>query len=150
MMGIRFLQFAGRRVAYAVTGSGSPLVAPAWWISHLELDWNDDAFRSFWESVGAGHTLVRYDRPGVGMSDREVRGEDLTLDGEVALVRAVLDWAEFPTVRQRRTMRATPFLRGSATASSAPAGPVSATPTPPKYIVRSVSTLICSSVRPAR
>ena len=36
---IRFLRFAGRRVAYAVTGEGPPLVAPAWWVSHLELDW---------------------------------------------------------------------------------------------------------------
>ena len=34
---------------------------------------------------------MRYDRLGVGMSDREVRDEDLTLDGEVALLRAVLD-----------------------------------------------------------
>ena len=35
--------------------------------------------------------MVRYDRLGVGMSDRDVRDEDLTLDGEVALLRAVLD-----------------------------------------------------------
>ena len=34
---------------------------------------------------------MRYDRLGVGMSDREVRDEDLTLDGEVALLCAVLD-----------------------------------------------------------
>src|SRR6476659_9797012 len=88
---IKFLRFAGRRVAYAVTGDGPPLVAPAWWVSHLELDWGDDAFRGLWDSVGEGHTLVRYDRLGVGMSDRDVRGEDLTLDGEVALLRAVLD-----------------------------------------------------------
>ena len=88
---IRFLPFGDRRVAYAVTGDGPPLVAPAWWISHLELDWQDQAFRRFWESVGEGYTLVRYDRLGVGMSDREVRDEDLTLDGEVALLRAVLD-----------------------------------------------------------
>ena len=88
---IRFLQFAGRRVAYAVTGDGPPLVAPAWWVSHLELDWGVDAFRGLWDSVGEGHTVVRYDRLGVGMSDRDVRGEDLTLDGEVALLRAVLD-----------------------------------------------------------
>ena len=88
---IRFLPFAGRRVAYAVTGVGPALVAPAWWVSHLELDWADPAFRGFWESVGEGYTLVRYDRLGVGMSDREVRDEDLTLDGDVALLRAVLD-----------------------------------------------------------
>ena len=88
---IRFLQFAGRRVAHAVTGDGPPLVAPAWWVSHLEFDWRDQAFRGFWESVGEGYTLVRYDRLGVGMSDRDVRDEDLTLDVDVALVGAVLD-----------------------------------------------------------
>ena len=89
--GIRFLRFAGRRVAYAVTGDGPPLVAPAWWISHLELDWGDQAFRWLWESVGEGYALVRYDRLGVGMSDRDVPVEELTLDDDVALLRAVLD-----------------------------------------------------------
>ena len=91
MTEIRFLRFAGRRVAYAVTGSGPPLVAPAWWVSHLELDWDDDAFRGFWDSVSSGYTLVRYDRPGVGMSDREIADDDLTLDTDVALLRSVID-----------------------------------------------------------
>ncbi|MGZ4795402.1 MAG: alpha/beta fold hydrolase [Acidimicrobiia bacterium] len=95
---IRFLQFAGRRVAYAVTGDGPALVAPAWWISHLELDWSDQAFRRLWESVADGHTLVRYDRLGVGMSDRDVHDEDLTLDGDVALLCAVLDELDLDTV----------------------------------------------------
>ncbi len=85
------MHFAGRRVAYAVTGAGPPLVAPAWWVSHLELDWEDQAFRGLWESIGAGYTAVRYDRLGVGMSDRDLRDEDLTLDSEVALLGAVLD-----------------------------------------------------------
>ena len=88
---IRFLPFAGRRVAYAVTGDGPPLVTSAWWVSHLELDWRDQAFRGFWDSVGDGYTVVRYDRLGVGLSDRDVRDEDLTLESEVALLRAVLD-----------------------------------------------------------
>ncbi len=88
---IGFFQFAGRRVAYAVSGDGPALVAPAWWISHLELDWEDRAFRELWETVAAGHTLVRYDRLGVGMSDRDVRDEDLTIDGDVTLLSAVLD-----------------------------------------------------------
>ena len=91
---IRFLPVGDRRVAYAVDGDGPLLVAPAWWISHLELDWSDAAFRSLWTSVGEGCSLLRYDRLGVGMSDREVRDEDLTLDGEVALLRAVLDEVE--------------------------------------------------------
>ena len=88
---IRFLRFRGRHVACAVNGAGPPLVAPAWWVSHLELDWRDAAFRSFWESVSAGHTLVRYDHPGVGISDREIHDADLTLEAEVALLVPCLD-----------------------------------------------------------
>jgi len=88
---IRFVRFHGRHVACAVGGVGPPLVAPAWWVSHLELDWRDEAFRSFWESVSTGHTLVRYDHPGVGISDREIHDADLTLEAEVTLLGAVLD-----------------------------------------------------------
>src|SRR5689334_5873251 len=55
---IRFMPFAGRRVAYAVTGDGPPIVAPAWWVSHLELDWELDTFRALWESVASGYTFV--------------------------------------------------------------------------------------------
>jgi pimeloyl-ACP methyl ester carboxylesterase len=89
--GIRFLQFRGRRLAYAATGDGPPLVAPAWWVSHLELDWADPPFRGFWESMGENHTVVRYDRLGVGMSDRDLLDGDLTLDTDVAALHAVLD-----------------------------------------------------------
>ncbi len=88
---IRFFPHSGRRVAYSVTGDGPPLVAPAWWVSHLELDWENTAFRRLWESVGEGHALVRYDRLGVGLSDREVHQDELSLDAEVSLLRAVLD-----------------------------------------------------------
>ena len=56
---IRFLAHAGRRVAYAVTGNGPPLVASAWWVSHLELDWADPAVRGWWESISDAYTLVR-------------------------------------------------------------------------------------------
>jgi pimeloyl-ACP methyl ester carboxylesterase/DNA-binding CsgD family transcriptional regulator len=88
---IRFLSFRGRRVAYALSGHGPPLVAAAWWVSHLELDWQDEAFRRFWEALAEGHTLVRYDRLGVGMSDREGFDGQAGVDGEVALLAAVLD-----------------------------------------------------------
>lgn len=88
---IRFLRFRDRRVAYAVSGQGPPLVVPAWWVSHLELNWRDLAFRAFWECVGGGTSLVRYDAPGVGMSDRDEEPQERTLETEVALLEAVLD-----------------------------------------------------------
>lgn len=67
------------------------MVCPAWWVSHLELDRGNPAFARFWEAIGGGYTVVRYDRLGVGVSDRELRVEDLTVDGEVEVIRALLD-----------------------------------------------------------
>ena len=88
---IRFLPYGGRRVAYEIRGDGPPLVAPAWWVSHLELDWQSADFRRFWDGVADGYALIRYDRLGVGMSDRTVRDSDLTIEGEVATLCALLD-----------------------------------------------------------
>jgi pimeloyl-ACP methyl ester carboxylesterase/DNA-binding CsgD family transcriptional regulator len=95
---IRFLPFGDRRIAYAVSGDGPPLVAAAWWISHLELDWQDGPFRRFWETLTEAFTLVRYDRVGVGMSDREGLDGHPTTEEEVALLRAVLDELELERV----------------------------------------------------
>jgi pimeloyl-ACP methyl ester carboxylesterase/DNA-binding CsgD family transcriptional regulator len=95
---IRFLRVGDRRVAYEIRGDGPPLVAPAWWVSHLELDWQTEGFRRFWEGVADGYALIRYDRLGVGMSDRTLRDADLTIDGEVATLRALLDELELERV----------------------------------------------------
>ncbi|AKK27938.1 alpha/beta fold hydrolase [Mycobacterium sp. EPa45] len=95
---IRFLPVGARRLAYEVRGDGPPLVAPAWWVSHLELDWQNPDVRRFWEGVAEGYTLIRYDRLGVGMSDREMQDADLSLAGEVAMLRALLDELELDRV----------------------------------------------------
>jgi pimeloyl-ACP methyl ester carboxylesterase len=95
---IRFLPLGARRVAYEIRGDGPPLVAPAWWVSHLELDWQSAGFRRFWEGVAEGHSFIRYDRLGVGMSDRTLRDTDLTIDEEVATLRALLDELELERV----------------------------------------------------
>jgi hypothetical protein len=43
---IRFLQgTSGQRIAYAVDGHDPLLVFPAWWVSHLEHDFDAPAFR---------------------------------------------------------------------------------------------------------
>jgi pimeloyl-ACP methyl ester carboxylesterase/DNA-binding CsgD family transcriptional regulator len=98
MTGIRFLRFDGRRVAYEVRGTGPPLVAPAWWVSHLELDRQEERVARFWDDFTQGFTLVRYDQLGVGMSDREVREEDLALERDVALVEALIGQLGFERV----------------------------------------------------
>ena len=95
---IRFLHLGAHRVAYEVRGDGPPLVVPAWWVSHLELDWQDPGVRRFWKGIAEGYTLIRYDRLGVGMSDRVLQESDLTLDGDVAVLRAVIDELGFDRV----------------------------------------------------
>ena len=77
--GIRFFPVGGRRVAYGVSGEGPPLVAAAWWVSHLEHDWEDQRFRRFFEALGDGYRLVRYDRPGVGLSGRDALSAQVTI-----------------------------------------------------------------------
>jgi pimeloyl-ACP methyl ester carboxylesterase len=49
---------------------GPPLLFVGGWLSHLELSWALLAERSFLEALAHGRTLVRYDRPGCGLSDR--------------------------------------------------------------------------------
>jgi pimeloyl-ACP methyl ester carboxylesterase/DNA-binding CsgD family transcriptional regulator len=88
---LRFLTVRGRRLAYEVAGEGPLLLATGWWVSHLELDRRDPSVAGFWDEVGRGRTVVRYDRLGVGVSDRELRDEDLTVDGEVEVVAALVD-----------------------------------------------------------
>jgi pimeloyl-ACP methyl ester carboxylesterase len=80
---------AGRRIAYAVHGSGPPLVCAAWWVSHLEEDWRDPDFARTFGALGERFTVVRYDRVGVGLSDRN--RERFDLDAEVEDLSAVAD-----------------------------------------------------------
>ncbi len=87
---IRFLtDQTGARVAYAVHGTGPVLMCPAWWVSHVEQDWSLDVFRAFFEQLGQHFRVVRYDRPGTGLSDRKVPAR--TLPDEVDLLGRVLD-----------------------------------------------------------
>jgi pimeloyl-ACP methyl ester carboxylesterase/DNA-binding CsgD family transcriptional regulator len=87
---IRFCEVDGRRLAYASVGEGPLLVLPTWWISHLEADWEDEAFSSFFSELAQTHRVVRYDRLGAGLSDREFR-QPATLEAEVRSLAAVVD-----------------------------------------------------------
>ena len=65
---IRFTETQGRRIAWARSGSGPPLVIAGWWMSHLELNWDEPHFRAFVEALGRHRTVIRYDAPGTGAS----------------------------------------------------------------------------------
>jgi hypothetical protein len=65
---IRFTAEGGRRIAWARSGFGPPLVFSGWWMNHLELNWRDPRFRAYVEALGRHRTVIRYDTPGTGLS----------------------------------------------------------------------------------
>lgn len=90
MQDIRFIRDAGgARVAYAVVGKGPLVLCPAWWVSHVERDWEHPGFRRFFTRLAEGFRVVRYDRPGTGLSDRDVAPR--TQAAEVQLLGMLAD-----------------------------------------------------------
>jgi class 3 adenylate cyclase len=79
----------GAEIAYAVSGGGPALVMAAWWVSDLEQDWENPEWRRFYDRLGAHHTIVRYDKPGMGCSrcDRS----SFTTEDEVSYLETVID-----------------------------------------------------------
>jgi pimeloyl-ACP methyl ester carboxylesterase/DNA-binding CsgD family transcriptional regulator len=87
---VRFCRAAdGVRLAYAVHGSGSPLVRVATWLTHLELDWASPVWRHWLDRLGERHTVVRYDERGCGLSDANVG--DPSVETWVGDLEAVVD-----------------------------------------------------------
>ena len=87
----------GAKIAYATVGNGPALVKAANWISHLEYDWNSPVWRHWLERFSEHHTLVRYDKRGCGLSDRDVN--DFSLNAQVTdleTVVAELNLKKFP------------------------------------------------------
>ena len=68
---------------FAVVGTGPIAIYVPGWVSHLELGWALPAEREFYEGLAAGRTLVRYDRPGCGMSGPTDRADLVELELEV-------------------------------------------------------------------
>jgi pimeloyl-ACP methyl ester carboxylesterase/DNA-binding CsgD family transcriptional regulator len=91
---IRFCSIATGRIAYAEVGAGPALVLPAWWVSHLELDWESADFRAFVEALAARRRVIRYDPLGTGLSDRGRDGGHSGLEGELEALTAVIGAAE--------------------------------------------------------
>jgi pimeloyl-ACP methyl ester carboxylesterase/DNA-binding CsgD family transcriptional regulator len=87
---VRFAELNGRRVAWAAVGEGPPMVMGGWWMSHLELDWDNRRFRDFIAALARYRTVVRYDRPGTGLSDRD-GPPSVTLDDEAEVLAGVVD-----------------------------------------------------------
>jgi pimeloyl-ACP methyl ester carboxylesterase/DNA-binding winged helix-turn-helix (wHTH) protein len=79
----------GARIAYATTGSGTPLVRTGHWLTHLEHDWHSPIWRPFLDELGKRFEVVRYDQRGCGLTDWEVT--DFSLDRFAEDLEAVID-----------------------------------------------------------
>lgn len=79
----------GTEIAYATAGAGPMLLFLPGWVSHVELDWALTPQRRFFEALAPGRTLVRYDRPGCGLSGPLPADADVA-EIELATIDAVV------------------------------------------------------------
>jgi DNA-binding winged helix-turn-helix (wHTH) protein/pimeloyl-ACP methyl ester carboxylesterase len=91
---IRFVSVAGgTSLAVAETGAGVHLVKAATWLTQVDKDTDDSPVWGHWvRALSRRFRYVRYDPRGCGLSDRDLRGADLTdLDLWVDDLRRVVD-----------------------------------------------------------
>jgi DNA-binding winged helix-turn-helix (wHTH) protein/pimeloyl-ACP methyl ester carboxylesterase len=81
----------GVRVAYAISGTGSPLVRAANWLTHLDLEWSSPIWAHWLDGLAHHHRLIRYDERGCGLSDWEVA--DFSFDAWVNDLELVVNAA---------------------------------------------------------
>ena len=79
-------------IAYQVLGSGPiDLVYAHGWVSHLEYAWENPDYTRFFRRLASFSRLIRFDRRGMGLSDRDVAPS--TLEERVDDIRSVMDAA---------------------------------------------------------
>lgn len=94
---LRFCRTAdGTSIAYLRVGTGPVLVLPAWWYSHLDLLWAHPPARTFFTTLAEHFTVIYYDEPGCGLSDRTHPA--FTLEERVAVLGAVIAHLDVPRV----------------------------------------------------
>jgi pimeloyl-ACP methyl ester carboxylesterase/DNA-binding CsgD family transcriptional regulator len=86
---VRYCGTPAGRVAYSASGAGPALLCDSGWITHLRGQLDLCSFGDFIGRLGERFTVIRYDKPGCGLSDRD--GIDLSFDGQVSAALAVAD-----------------------------------------------------------
>jgi DNA-binding winged helix-turn-helix (wHTH) protein/pimeloyl-ACP methyl ester carboxylesterase len=79
------------RLAYSRIGSGHPLVKVANCFNHLDYEWESPIWRHWVKDFAKGHSLVRYDGRGNGLSQWDC--EDVSFDAWVSDLETVVDAA---------------------------------------------------------
>ncbi|HZB67786.1 MAG TPA: alpha/beta fold hydrolase [Ornithinibacter sp.] len=88
---MRYTDTPAGRVAYSVSGTGPALLCDSGWITHLRGQLDVCSFGEFVEGLAQRFTVIRYDKPGCGLSDRD--SIDLSFEGQVAAALAVAEAA---------------------------------------------------------
>ena len=86
---IRYCATQAGRLAYSAAGSGPALLFDSGWITDLRAQLDLLSFGPFIEQLSKQFTVIRYDKLGCGLSDRD--GVDLSFDGQVEAALAVAD-----------------------------------------------------------
>ena len=90
---VRYARSGDVNIAYQVTGDGpfDLLLVPGFF-SHLEIQWENAELARFMDRLGSFARLIRFDKRGTGLSDRNVGLPDF--ETRMDDVRAVLDAVE--------------------------------------------------------
>ena len=88
-LSVRYCATPAGRVAYSVSGTGPLLLCDSGWITDLGGQLTLYSFADFLAGLAERFTVIRYDKPGCGLSDRD--GVDLSMDGQVSAAMAVAD-----------------------------------------------------------
>jgi pimeloyl-ACP methyl ester carboxylesterase/DNA-binding CsgD family transcriptional regulator len=86
---IKYCGTRAGRVAYSTVGAGPPLLCDTGWITHLRGQLELYSFAAFIDRLAERFTVIRYDKPGCGLSDRDAI--DLSFDGQIEAALAVAD-----------------------------------------------------------
>ncbi len=81
--------FDGAGIAYAVTGQGPTVVMLPSWLTHLDFQWRNLAWRPWLDALSQRYRLVRYDPRGCGLSDHSI--DNLTFETWVRDFEALVD-----------------------------------------------------------
>lgn len=89
---IRFCRsFDGTRIAYTITGDGTPLVKAPHWLTHLEYELESPVWRPWIEALSRQYSFLRMDERGCGLSDWDVA--DISQEAWIRDLEAVVDAA---------------------------------------------------------
>jgi pimeloyl-ACP methyl ester carboxylesterase/DNA-binding CsgD family transcriptional regulator len=86
---VRYCSTPAGRIAYSMAGTGPALLCDSGWVTHLLEQLELFSFGSFVSGLAERFTVIRYDKPGCGLSARD--GTDLSFDGQMDAALAVAD-----------------------------------------------------------